>query len=266
MKQVQSVPLSMVVSIVSHGHGDWVSSLLRQIRDESDPCVQRVVITLNIPEPELERQLQAQGLLVGGHFGVEVVRNPTPKGFGANHNAALANAAEAVVCILNPDITLIVPDTFAQLCCAVEPSEVGLAYPILRDDTGALQDNERSLPTLKRLIQRRMGGSSEAMVDWVSGACMVIKTRDWEKLRGFDERFFLYCEDVDLSLRVRQKIGVLRRAPVAVQHQGQRASRRKFKFMLWHIRSLLLLWSLPSYRWGCKNFSRVKRVTDPAHP
>lgn len=254
--------LSLVVSIVSHGHGDWILRLFEQIHRQQDPSVQRVVLTLNIPEENLEKKLKEKNLLTSTRFKVDIVRNQVPKGFGANHNAALLDAVEDVVCILNPDITLLQADTFKRLAISVDLPEVGLAYPRLRDETGCLQDNERSLPTLTRLIKRRLGFKTENTVDWVSGACMVLKTKNWKAIAGFNERFFMYCEDVELSLRVRRDIGRLHRSDVTVQHQAQRASRRKFKFLLWHIRSLLLLWSLPVYHWGCKNLSSEQCATE----
>lgn len=252
-------PSSLVISIVSHGHARWILPLLCQIAAQKDAVVKRVVLTLNIPEPALEQALEQKGFggaNVQNGFAVEVIRNPKPQGFGRNHNVALANAKEDAVCILNPDITLTEPLTFSSLCAVLALPSVGLAYPTLKYEDGTLQDNERALPTLGRLLKRRIGGRLESSVDWVSGACLAMRAKDWLRLGGFDERFFMYCEDVDLSLRVRQQIGILQKAKVTLIHQGQRTSRRQFKFLMWHIRSLLLLWSLPSFKWGQQNLMK----------
>ena len=82
----------LVVSIVSHGHGEQALALLRQIGQASQmqpPLPMRVVLTLNLPEPELAA--------AGRHpwpFDLVVQANARPQGFGANHNQAFARHAE----------------------------------------------------------------------------------------------------------------------------------------------------------------------------
>lgn len=80
-------------------------------------------------------------------------------------------------------------------------------------------------------------------MEWVNGACMVLPRTAWEAVDGFDEGYFMYCEDVDLCLRLRLAGLALVRAPAQVQHVGQRASRRALR-PLWCVRSLLRLWGL----------------------
>ena len=91
----------LVVSIVSHGHGALVQRLLEQMARESAAWVDRVVVTVNVPEPALVEPEQ------GWPFVLEVVHNLRPQGFGRNHNQALRNARESFVCVLNPDVSLI---------------------------------------------------------------------------------------------------------------------------------------------------------------
>lgn len=232
--------------------------LLRQIAAQAEPCVKRIILTLNVPEPQLQRQLQAAATLPA-HGRLEIICNPAPKGFGSNHNQALQGAREDFVCILNPDMALLQTDSFGTLLAAASQPGAGLAYPVLLDEDGNWQDSERSLPTLPNLLRRRLLGRAERTVDWVSGACLVLRAEAWRRLGGFDERFYMYCEDVDLSLRVRQQIGVLKRAPVRMQHQAQRASGRQWKHFAWHVRSMLLLWRLPSFRWARSHPSAIPR-------
>jgi GT2 family glycosyltransferase len=256
---------SVAVSIVSHGHGPWVLALLRQMARQPEPCVKRVILTLNVPEPGLQQQLeQAQAGIDGLHLDIR--HNRAPQGFARNHNRALHGASEDFVCILNPDMALLQSPTFGPLlACASQPG-MGLAYPVLCDPAGQWQDNERALPSLRNLLRRRVLRQTEHRVDWVSGACMVLRTRDWQALGGFDEGFHMYCEDVDFSLRVRQQIGALVRAPVWMQHQAQRASSRQWLHLWWHVRSMWRLWHLPSFRWALQHPSSQPRQPPPARP
>lgn len=227
----------LVVSIVSHGHGAQVQRLLEQMAGESAAWVDRVVVTVNVPEPALVEPEQ------GWPFVLEVVHNLRPQGFGRNHNQALRNAREAFVCVLNPDVSLIDrQEPFAALLQTAAMPGVGCAYPRQVDEQGRLQDSEREIPTPLALLRRRVLRRQEQRVDWVNAACIVLPLSVWQAVRGFDEAYFMYCEDVDLCLRVRMTGGRLQRAQAQVLHAGQRASHRQLRHLLWHVRSLLRLW------------------------
>lgn len=248
----------MVVSIVSHGHGQTVLNLLRQIARQGESCVARVILTLNVPEPELMPALQDWRRQAPG-LPLTVVANPAPQGFGRNHNRALGDAQEPFFCILNPDIRLLQEDSIALLLQTLRQPQAGLAYPVLLGSDGRWQDNERSLTTPWSLFLRRALGREERRVDWVSGACMLVSARTWRALGGFDERFHMYCEDVDFSLRVRRLGLALCRAPVRMEHQARRDSRKRWRYLAWHLHSMMRLWLLPSFWWGVRNPATTMR-------
>lgn len=233
----------VVISIVSHGHGRMIAHLLSDLASQcagQDCSISRVVVTLNIPEPLLR--------LTGWPFKVELVHNKKPRGFGANHNRALAASSESFLCVLNPDIRFFpgerVLDTLIE---AAGRQEVGIAYPMQVDEAGVLQDCERAIPTPWALFLRYTASNRVEQVDWVNAACLVLRRNVWEQLAGFDEGYFMYCEDVDLSLRVRLAGLTIQRAEVKVCHAGQRDSRKSLKHFRWHIASLLRLWSSPVF-------------------
>lgn len=267
---------ALVISIVSHGHGVLVQSLLhrlaRQISapqkdadDAPSTCsaggvLERVVLTLNLPEPEPVPPPS------GWPFALEIRRNALPAGFGANHNRALADAQEAFVCILNPDVQLPseAPAPWKALVQAASVPKVGCTYPVQIDSQGQVQDSERRLPTLPALWRRRILGRAErGAVEWVNGACMVLPRAVWESVGGFDEKFFMYCEDVDLCLRLRLAGLALVRVPVQMIHCGQRASRRVGGALWWHLGSLLRLWTSPVF-WQARRLARTGRVSSEA--
>lgn len=247
MQSVSSHGDGLVVSVVSHGHGAAVAALLDDLARHCAGSVGRVVLTLNLahePDPVPPGAVWP--------FVLELRRNPQPLGFGANHNRALAGAREPFVCVLNPDIEL-VDDPFMALVAVAARPGVGCAYPLQMDAGEAVQevqDSERELPTPRALWRRRVLGHRETRVDWVNAACMVLPRAVWESLGGFDEGYFMYCEDVDLCLRLRRAGWSLVRAPVSVLHAGQRASHRRWSHFRWHVTSLLRLWRSPAYRWA----------------
>lgn len=234
---------SVVVSLVSHGHVIQVQSLLQQLAGLQFPERPRVVLTLNIPE---EAPIPPEG---GWPFELQVVCNPFPQGFGKNHNKALMGAVEDFLCILNPDVEILDGgNPFAQLLAIASRPRVGCAYPGQVDAQGKLQDSERALPTPAALWRRWFLREADVRVDWVNAACMVVPLPVWESVGGFDESYHMYCEDVDLCLRIQLAGFCLQKADCTVMHAGSRASHRKLNHLCWHISSLLRLWWSPAYR------------------
>ena len=85
---------------------------------------------------------------------------------------------------------------------------------------------------------------------YLSGCCMIVRSAPFIDLGGFDERFFLYLEDADLT-RSMQKYGKCLHVPsLSIVHQWQRGSYRDLKLMYWNILSYFLY----SSKWGWKLF------------
>lgn len=247
-------PQRAVVSIVSHGHMPMVQRLLQQLAQHCDSSIARVVVTHNIAEALL---LPPEA---GWPFAVQEVFNHAPLGFGPNHNRALSEASEAFVCVLNPDVELLAQegDLVAQLIAAAEQPAVGCSYPIQVNDQGEVQRSERELPTPAALWRRRALHIEERRVDWVNAACVLMPTAAWQHLHGFDEAYFMYCEDVDFSLRMQLQGWQLCKVPVRIRHAGQHASHRNWRHLAWHIRSLVRLWMSAPYR---QTLQRLRTTT-----
>jgi len=202
-----------------------------------------VILTLNIPEP---MACTANDF----SYPLRTLRNPQPMGFAANHNQALAQARCATVCILNPDIR-ITQNPFPGLMALLENPLVGLVAPAIYSPAGQLEDSARRFPTpwgiARKAITRKRQPKPDYPVqdsvvypDWVGGMLMVLPTTLYRSMGGFDEKFFLYYEDVDLCARIRLRglrIALLPRTWVI--HHAQRSSHTQRKFRQWHLASML---------------------------
>ena len=123
----------------------------------------------------------------------------------------------------------------------------GVAAPVAYSDDGKLQDSARKFPTMLELMRRKLGrcqspdyifASEPISVDWVSGMFMVFRRDVYASVGGFDERYFMYFEDVDLCYRL--QLGGFRVVlvpQVFVIHNAQRASSLKLKYFKWHLAS-----------------------------
>ncbi|WP_367068841.1 glycosyltransferase [Oryzisolibacter sp. LB2S] len=240
-----------MISVVSHGHADLVHELLRSLADLGAGTVDRVVLTLNLPESEPQAPRR------GWPFVLNVRANASPLGFGTNHNRALRGVTEPFVCVLNPDIGLCDSAALGELVRAASLPGVGCAYPLQVDERGEVQDSVRALPTPWTLWRRRLLRRAEHDVDWVNAACMVLPRAVWETVGGFDESYHMYCEDVDLCLRIQLAGFRLQRADCVVVHEGARASSRKLDHLRWHMASMLRLWASPVYR----QYKAARRVS-----
>jgi GT2 family glycosyltransferase len=246
-------PGPLTISIVSHGQAALVDTLLRQLARQSAPgLVRRVVITLNLPEPV------PPDWTVLGAFPVDIVRNLRPASFATNHNRALADCHDGLVAVVNPDIELR-GDPFARLAQAAIQPGVGLVAPRVIEPDGRIADAARDLLTLgsvlaRTLLRRRQASAAPA---WYAGMCLMLPARAWQAMRGFDERFRMYCEDFDLCARLRLAGYLLVQAPEAeVVHAARRSSNRNLRPMVWHVASLLRVWASPVYR----DYARLLRA------
>lgn len=234
-----SGPLGLVtVSVVSHGHGPHVEALLRDLAAHSERNVSRLVLTLNKAESALKRFVAENTW----PFEIRVLENPAPRSFGFNHNRAFESIDTPLFCVLNPDLRLPV-DPFPTLLAALAGDHVALAYPVQRDERGERQDFERCVPTPLSLFRRVFLGRRQSDgVDWVNGAFMLFNTEAYRRLGGFDARYRLYCEDVDICIRLQLDGYRMRSAPVDVVHLAQRATGRRFRHLVWHVQSMVHLW------------------------
>lgn len=223
------------VSIVSHGHGDMVSRLVAQL--QACPEVGQIIVTRNVPE----------ALNVPG---ATIVDNPEPKGFGANHNAAFKLCDQPYWCVLNPDIELIGNPFPILLGLLQHDRRLGMVAPLVRNPGGQIEDSVRRFPTVFSIMAKVLGvsegrhpiDSSAEIVfpDWVAGMFMLYSSEAYEKLGGFDERYFLYYEDVDICARAwRARIGIAVATSVAVVHDARRTSHRNLRYLRWHLSSML---------------------------
>ena len=150
---------------------------------------------------------------------LEIVRNPTNLGFGAACNIGARRGHAETILFLNPDARVDATSIARTVAALREHADVWVAGARLIDSNGRVQRTCCRAPTAARMIARALGidrvlpSLGYVMSDWphdatryvdhVIGAFYLIRRDAFERLGGFDERFFVYLEDLDLSMRVR---------------------------------------------------------------
>jgi N-acetylglucosaminyl-diphospho-decaprenol L-rhamnosyltransferase len=210
--------------IVNYNSGGFLGPLLERLL----PDVRDVVVVDN-------GSVDGSLALAEGRDRVQVVRIGRNLGFAAAVNRGAPLATAPWLLLVNPDIHL-KPGDVAALLGSV-PADVAAVAPLQVDATGRpLPETGGYDPTISRflvwaLLPTRYHGrwgpwlappfpDRDAELDWVSGALLGIRREVFEWFGGFDERFFLYHEDVDFGRRARQAgYRILCRPSVRLHHE-----------------------------------------------
>lgn len=235
------------ISVVSHLQMELVTELLGDIEQHCRDSSLELILTLNLNE-------RLPFSLDNFSYPIKIVCNATPMGFGANHNQAFTHATGRYFCVMNPDIRLS-SNPFNALLLCLEDSSVGVVAPLVLGENGEVEDSARHFPGPLKVLCKVFGrckGPDYAIKnaafypDWVGGMFMLFPRGIFEEVGGFDERYFLYYEDVDLCARLRLLDYEVVACPQAkVIHHAQRSSHRSFKYLLWHVRSMLRFFLSP---------------------
>ncbi|HEY2257060.1 MAG TPA: glycosyltransferase family 2 protein [Variovorax sp.] len=233
-------PASITVSIVSHGQLELVRPLIEELDRFSQALIAKVVLTINIPEPDALAGLQ-------WGFPVERIDNAAPKGFGANHNQAFARCGTAWFLVLNPDIRF-TADVLAPLVAQAAPDS-GLLTPRILEPGKAAPEQHRAIITPHEILVRRRPGYVRPVVPhWIPGLFMLFRSAAYREIGGFDERFFMYGEDFDICARTQLAGWKLQVAEdLLALHDARRASRTSHRHLYWHVTSLLKVWASRSF-------------------
>lgn len=145
---------------------------------------------------------------------VKLIENRDNLGFSKGNNVGVAQAQGKYLCILNPD-TVVAEDTFERLLEFAETkNQLGVVGCKLINGAGLfLPESKRNIPYVKASLKKMLGNPSEyyathleanavGKVDILVGAFMFLKRQVYNEIGGFDEDYFMYGEDIDLSYRI----------------------------------------------------------------
>ena len=247
-----------------------IQELLGLLQQEA--CIDRWILVDNGSSDEIRDAVPR----MGGMY----VRPGKNLGFGAGHNLALKELAGVDApyhLILNPDIVF-GEDALSRLANVMDSHfDVGLVMPKILYPDGSHQFLCKLLPApidlmlrrflpgpWKRLAYKRttlyelrfLDSDAPAYVPSLSGCFMFARRSVLEEVGGFDERFFLYMEDVDLCRRMLGVSRLLYWPGVTVEHVHQMGSYRSRKLLFLHMRSAIQYFN----KWGWIRDSARKQI------
>jgi GT2 family glycosyltransferase len=201
--------LTIALVTVAHNSSHVLDEFLRALAPGRRPGDRVVVVDSGSADFDASSAITAE-------HGEEMIRIVANVGFGTATNRGVAQARGADwIAIVNPDVEV----DFTRLRSLVriaEDHDLDLIGPSLLDRSGDAIQNARNLPTAlnRKLPAPETRGSGEVIpAQSMSGCCMVLRRDLFQEVGGFDERFFMFAEELDFHLRLLRmgrSIGVAR--------------------------------------------------------
>jgi len=215
-------PVDVEVSIVDHENREMVRTCLRSLPEACLGLTWRATVIDNVSRDGSLEMLATEFPDVG------VVANRLRLGFGTNHNQVVrrlvADGLARHLLVLNDD-TELGPQAVTRMVAMLDRRpELGAVVPSVVDGQGRASATRLAYPTARSWLRTDRFDITELPDPergWLQGSCLLVRVDALRQVGGFDERFFLFYEDVDLSLRLVQAGWGLGVCPEAmVVHHG----------------------------------------------
>ena len=236
--------------IVTHDNMKCIKQTIDSIMEHTDPKTFRLYVVDNKSTdgtPDFIRENYPQ---------VCLIETGTNRGFGAGHNVVLPMLQSKYHFVINPDV-LLRDNVFEKICGYMEENpDIGVVSPRICFPDGRLQVLGKRNPKLKYLFASRLRRNDRtsklleeyAMLDkdlsvpqdieYTSGCFIGFQTSVYKELGGFDERYFMYFEDADISREALKITRVVYYPYATIYHVWERGSKTNKKLLMIHISSM----------------------------
>lgn len=240
--------MNVYISVVSHGHGNLIKELgvLTSLSEDF-----HVIVKNNKPDDDLISYAQGKNIDIIDYFYLE--------GFGSNNNIVynycvteLGMRECDLFIVLNPDVS-ICKESILKLSKEMNVNNILLStINLYKDFCFSEYDNSiRYFPKLRDFILSFLGMGNRtiidknliddvSLVDWAAGSFLAFNSGYYSQLKGFDENYFMYCEDIDICYRssiLSKKVTFFK--SIKAVHLAQHSNRKIFsKHFYWHVKSV----------------------------
>lgn len=231
------------IVIVNYKSEQYLLRCLESLYEKKSNKPFEIIIINNDQQNDLQR-------IIEQYPTVTVIKNKKNSGFGAACNMGAKLAQGEIILFLNPDTQLLYDYTFDIADKFNQQKNLGVIGPRLVADNGKAQwwcagkdisfwqifKNKLGIIESKKIWESKDG----VFADWVSGAALFVKKELFEAVDGFDEKMFMYFEDMDLCRRIR-KLGrdVLFFPEISIRHSGGKSYEGVIRQKSHYFKSLL---------------------------
>lgn len=237
--------------IINYNAGDLLVACIASILEDDSAGQPEIIVADNASSDTSLEAVRAKFPMVN------IVECGGNLGYATAANRGIAATSAPIIAVLNPDLT-IEPGTAATMMAALDDPAVAVVGPRISNPDGTVYPSARRQPALgtaighavfvsvapnnrwtRRYRSQDLDPDTARDVDWASGAALWIRRTSLEAVGGWDERYFMYVEDVDLGWRLRQVGYRIRFEPAGrVTHvQGATTARRPYRMIVEHHRS-----------------------------
>jgi len=242
--------MKIFISIVSHRHHDVIINLGAIKAFSQFPEIE-VVCRDNKPVLKLKRYCEK--------YGTHYFTNDFEQGFAANNNEnymyckfELGMEEDDYFILINPDV-FITKSNIQRLIDNLKKKQINFGVAnLFLDREGMVQDdNIRLYPKFSDFLKtyilnkrvtmvNRKKGLSSSLDYWASCAFMIVKAGIYNQLNGLDERYYMYCEDIDFSYRANKADYSLEYLENVRAVHFRRCASKQFlsKYFFWHVQSV----------------------------
>lgn len=241
---------SVSFSVVTYNNEKCIGRMLDSIQAYTKSVPYNIYVVDNGSKDNTVEIIKSRG------DGITLIESKKNVGFGRAHNMALDDLQSKYHVIINPDI-FIDYDVISAIADYMDGNnDIGIISPKVEYPDGRTQRLPKRDPKFIYLLSRRIplrtlkkyrdeyemaerGDDETFDIEFASGCFMFIRTERLKKVRGFDERFFLYFEDADLSREIRKFARVQYNPQFYVYHHWERGGARNLKLFCIQILSML---------------------------
>ena len=246
--------MKLSVIIVSYNVRHYLEQCVRSVLSSVPSGIStEIFIVDNASQDGTIGYLRQRFTRTSGSTTIRIIANARNIGFGRANNQAIRKATGEYILFLNPD-TLVTEQTLTDCLTFADthPNMGGLGVKMLRDNGGFALESRRGHPTpwtafckmtglaalfprsrrFGRYYLRYLDENRESEIDIISGAFMLVRKTALDKSGMFDEDFFMYGEDIDLSYRLRLAGYRNYYLPVPILHyKGESTQKSSYKYV-----------------------------------
>lgn len=203
--------MDLSVIIVSYNSYDDIKKCIESMKTHFTNLIYEIIVVNNFKNDNQIIKLQSQ------YENIVLLDNSQKNGFGAANNMGHKYAKGEYVCFMNPDI-IVLNNILPLIEILKQNKNIGMIGPLLKNEDLSLQRSCYQLPSPKNWFSYNMylntlfpktsfwgnypmfnfDYDNTAQVGWISGAYMLSPKHVIDEIKGFDENFFMYCEDTDI--------------------------------------------------------------------
>ena len=230
--------IDVSIIIVTYQSQDEVLDCLNSIYNNVDGLTFEIIIADNCSTDNTVKLIQSK------FPDIILVENKINMGFSFANNIASKDAKGDFLFFLNPDSILFENSIKILLSEYKSDNKKGIIGPVIKNIDKSIQLSSGLKPSISATLfeafglylflpntlfgyRKNLESMKDLQVDWVSGACFLISKKVFNNLKGFDENFFLYLEDVDICLRTKTQMGknILLTSKTSIIHKSGKSSK-----------------------------------------